>query len=277
MKNVERSAFGAMYVLCVAVVLFVGTAMAPAAAKEWKTVRIGTDATYPPFESIDSKGEIVGWEIDFCKELCARMQVTCTFQNQDWDGIIPSLIGGKFDVILSGMSITPKRQEKVLFSDLYYAAPPVFVGSVADKSNDVSPAALKGKAIGVQSSTIFADYLAKYYKDSDIRLYPAGDEPNIDLADGRLDYVVNDSVAEESFIEKSGNGCCRIVAMIERDPAIFGPGVGAAFRKEDADLCAMFNQAIAALFADGTYDRLAKRYFKVDVRPDAGQRIQPPR
>jgi polar amino acid transport system substrate-binding protein len=250
---------------------FVLPADGPAAAKTWKTVRIGTDATYPPFESIDSKGEIVGWEIDYGKALCAWMQVTCTFQNQDWDGIIPSLLGDKFDVILSGMSVTPARRTKVLFSDLYYAAPPVFVGSAADKSDDVSPAALKGKTIGAQSSTIFADYLAKYYKDSDIKLYPAGDEPNIDLADGRLDYVVNDIVAEESFIEKSGNGCCRIVAMIRRDPAIFGPGVGAAFRKEDTDLCAMFNQAIAALFANGTYDRLMKQYFKVDVRPHAGQ------
>jgi polar amino acid transport system substrate-binding protein len=269
--NVKRAASRAVFVLGIAVVLVAGTATTPTTAKEWKTVRIGTDATYPPFESIDPTGRIVGWEIDYGNALCARMQVICTFQNQDWDGIIPSLLAGKFDVILSGMSITPKRQEEVLFSDLYYAAPPVFVGSAADKSNDVSPAALKGKAIGAQSSTIFADYLAKYYKDSDIKLYPAGDEPNIELADGRLDYVVNDSVAEESFIENSGKGCCRIVAMIRRDPAIFGPGVGAAFRKEDTDLCAMFNQAIAALFADGTYDRLAKRYFKVDVRPAAGQ------
>ena len=96
-------------------------------SKAWKKVRIGTDATYPPFESIDSRGEIVGWEIDYGRALCARMNVTCTFQNQDWDGIIPSLLGGKFDIILSGMSVTPARQEKVLFSDLYYAAPPVFV------------------------------------------------------------------------------------------------------------------------------------------------------
>ncbi len=271
MKSVRNSALSAVLGLGITVVLLAGTATAPVAAKAWRTVRISTDATYPPFESIDARGEIVGWEIDYGKALCARMQVTCTFQNQDWDGIIPSLLGGRFDVILSGMSVTPARQKMVMFSDLYYAAPPVFVGSAAGKSNDVSPAALKGKAIGAQSSTIFADYLAKYYKDSDIKLYPTGDEPNIDLASGRLDYVVNDSVAEESFIEKSGDGCCRIVAMIKRDPAIFGPGVGAAFRKEDTDLCAMFNQAIAALFADGTYDRLAKQYFKVDVRPDAGQ------
>jgi polar amino acid transport system substrate-binding protein len=247
--------------------ILVAGAVVPAGAKDWKTVRIGTDATYPPFESVDSKGKIVGWEIDYGKALCANMRVACTFQNQDWDGIIPSLLAGKFDVILSGMSVTPARQQKVLFSTLYYAAPPVFMGSVADKSTDISPAALRGKAIGTQSSTIFANYLAKYYKDSDIKLYPTGDEPNLELASGRLDYSVTDSVAAESFIEKSGNGCCRIVAEIKRDPEIFGTGVGAAFRKEDTELCGMFNKAIAALYADGTFDRLAKQYFKVDIRP----------
>jgi lysine-arginine-ornithine-binding protein len=242
---------------------------APAQAKDWTTVRIGMDATYPPFESVDSSGAIVGWEVDYGKALCAKMQVTCTFQNQDWDGIIPSLLAGKFDVILSSMNETPARAQKVLFSDVYYATPPVFMGPASDKSNDVSPAALKGKTIGCQSSTVFAAYLAKYYKDSDIKLYPGGDEANIELKNGRLDYAVNDSIVAQSFIDKSGDGCCRIVANIDRkkDPDVFGPGVGAAFRKDDTDLAAMFNKAIAQVKADGTFDKLAAKYFKVDIRP----------
>jgi len=56
--------------------------------------------------------------------ICARLQVTCTFQNQDWDGIIPSLLSNKFDVI---------------FSEVYYATPPVFVAQATEKSTDVSP------------------------------------------------------------------------------------------------------------------------------------------
>jgi lysine-arginine-ornithine-binding protein len=242
---------------------------APAEAKDWTTVRIGTDATYPPFESVDSKGDIVGWEIEYGKALCAAMKVTCTFQNQDWDGIIPSLLAGKFDVILSSMNETPARAQKVLFSDVYYATPPVFIGTTADKSDDVSPAALKGKTIGCQSSTVFANYLAKYYKDSDIKLYPGGDEAQVELKNGRLDYAVNDSIVAQTFIDKSGDGCCRIVAKIDRkkDPEIFGPGVGAAFRKDDTDLAAMFNKAIAQVKADGTFDKLAAKYFKIDIRP----------
>ena len=241
-------------------------AVSDADAKDWKTIRFGMDATYAPFESVASNGDIVGFEVDYGKVLCQKMKVTCTFQNQDWDGIIPALLANKFDVILSSMNITDERKKKVLFSDMYYATPPVFVGQASNKSDDVSPAALKGKTIGTQSSTIHANYLDKFYKDSEIKLYPTQDEPNLDLASGRIDYVMGDSLVEEDFVEKKGNGCCRILSKVTRVPEIHGPGVGAAFRPEDTDLAAMFNKAIAEADADGTYKALETKYFKDDIR-----------
>ena len=138
------------------------------------------------------QGKIVGFEVDYANALCAKMHVTCTFQNQDWDGIIPALLGGKFDAVMSSMNETPARAKRVLFSDVYYATPPVWVTTKANKSDDISPAALKGKAIGTQSSTTFANYLEKFYKGFEVKLYPGGDEPLADLANGRLDYVVLD-------------------------------------------------------------------------------------
>jgi polar amino acid transport system substrate-binding protein len=249
-----------------AIVLTAALAGGSAQAKEWKTVRVGMDATYAPFESVNEKGEIVGFEVDYAKALCAKMGVTCTFQNQDWDGIIPSLLANKFDVIISSMNETPERSKKVLFSDVYYATPPVWMGPAANKSDDVSPAAMKGKLIGSQSSTTFANYLQKHYKDAEIKGYPGADEPNLDLANGRLDYVVTDILVAEAFIEKSGNGCCRIIKEIKREPDIFGPGVGVAMRPADTDLRDMFNKAIAALDADGTYKKIEAKYFKIDIR-----------
>jgi polar amino acid transport system substrate-binding protein len=246
--------------------LAVALAGGPACAKDWKTVRIGMDATYPPFESVNAKGDIIGWEVDYATELCKRMKVTCTFQNQDWDGIIPSLIASKFDVIISSMNITPPRTKLVDFSDVYYATPPVFIGLASNKSDDVSPEALKGKTIGTQSSTTFANYLEAYYKGSEIKLYPGGDEPQLDLKAGRIDYTVTDSIVGGTFVEKVGGGCCRVVAEIKRIPEIFGPGVGAAFRKEDSDLRDMFNKAIAEVDADGTYKTIAAKYFKTNIR-----------
>ena len=236
-----------------------------ATAKEWKTVRIGVDATYPPFESVNPKGEIVGFEVDYAKALCTKMKLTCTFQNQDWDGVIPALLSDKFDVIFSSMNMTPARAQKVLFSDMYYATSPVWVTSVANKSDDVSPAFIKGKSVGAQSSTVFANYLEHDFKAAEVKLYPGGDEPFLDLASGRIDYVVGDILVAEKMIEKSP-GCCRIITPIKRDAVIFGPGVGAAFRPADTDLKAMFDKAIAEADADGTFKKLAGGYFKIDIR-----------
>ncbi len=236
-----------------------------ASAKEWKTVRFGTDATYAPFESVNPKGEIVGFEVDYGNALCARMKVTCVWQNQDWDGVVPALLSSKFDVIFSSMNITAERAKRILFSDMYYATAPIFATQAATKSDDVTPAALKGKTIGTQSSTVFANYLELKYKASEIKLYPGGDEPFIDLANGRLDYIIGDILVAQKFIEKNP-GCCRIVSEIARTPETFGPGVGAAFRPEDTDLKDMFNKAIAELDADGTYKKIEAQYFKTDIR-----------
>jgi lysine-arginine-ornithine-binding protein len=249
-------------VLGVAAAWSIGSAQ----AKDWKTVRIGMDATYAPFESVNPKGEIVGFEVDYANALCAKLKLTCTFQNQDWDGIIPALLAGKFDMIFSSMNITAERAKKVIFTDFYIATPPVIAGQASNKSDDVSPAALKGKSIGTQSSTIHANYLEKFYKDSDIKLYPTQDEPNQDLASGRLDYVMGDGIVTQDFIDKHGNGCCRIIATIKRVPEIHGPGVGAAFRPEDTDLRDMFNKAIAEADADGTFTTIEKKYFTINIR-----------
>lgn len=238
---------------------------APAQAKEWKTVRVGMDATYPPFESVNPKGEIVGWEVDYAKALCDKMKVTCTFQNQDWDGVIPALLSSKFDVIFSSMNITPERAKRVLFSEMYYATPPVWVTTAANKSDDVSPAFMKGKTVGTQSSTTFANYLDKMFKGADVKLYPGGDEPFLDLAAGRIDYSVGDLLVAQKMIEKNP-GCCRIITTIPRTPDVFGIGVGAAFRPDDADLKSLFDKAIAEADADGTFKKIAGEYFKIDIR-----------
>ncbi len=92
------------------------------------------------------------------------------------------------------------------------------------------------------------------------------DEPNLDLASGRIDYVVGDGLVEQDFIEKKGNGCCRVVSKIQRVPEIHGIGVGAAFRPEDTELRDMFNKAIAELDTDGTYAKLEAKYFKDTIR-----------
>ena len=249
----------------VTLVAALGLSVTGAVAKEYKNLVFGMDASYPPFESINPQGEVVGFEVDYAKAICERIKVSCKFQNQDWDGIIPALLTGKIDVIFSSMSITEPRKKRVIFSQVYYTTPPVFIGQASNKSDDVSPAALKGKTIATQSSTPHANYLERFYKDSQVKLYPTQDEANADLANGRVDYVFADQLSLEVFVEKSG-GCCRVVAKIPRDQEIYGPGIGAAFRPDDTDLRDAFNKAIDELDADGTYQKIAAKYFKTNIR-----------
>lgn len=155
-----------------AAAVFVVAATAGASAKEWKTVRIGTEGAYPPFNYVENN-ELKGFDIDIGKALCEKMKVTCTFVAQDWDGIIPALLAGKYDAIVASMSITEERKKQIDFSKKYYNTPASFVAAKDTKITDTSPAALKGKVLGAQGSTIHSNYLEDLYAKAgaEVKLY----------------------------------------------------------------------------------------------------------
>jgi polar amino acid transport system substrate-binding protein len=242
----------------------VGASGALAQAKEWKEIRIGTEGAYPPYNNLNAKKELEGFEIDLGNLLCEKMKVKCTWVVQDWDGIIPALQANKYDVIFAGMNATDERRKQVDFTAVYSKTPIWAVGPKNTKSDDISPAALKGKTIGTQSSTIHANYLEKFYKDSDIRLYPTQEEANLDLINGRLDYNVADALALADFLRGQGKDCCRRIAEVKRDDAIHGAGVAGAVRKSDTALKELINKAIAEAIADGSHKKLEDKWFKYD-------------
>lgn len=249
-----------------AVAAFVAmTGGAFAQQKDWKEIRIGTEGAYPPFNNLNAKKELEGFEIDYGNALCEKMKVKCTWIVQDWDGIIPALLSNKYDVIIAGMNATDERKKRVAFSEVYTKTPISMIGAKSIASTDVSPAALKGKAIGAQGSTIHANWLEKHYKDSTIRPYPTQEEANLDLQNGRIDYIVADKLALEDFINGKGKDCCKFIADVPRDLAIHGPGVGMAMRKEDTALKAMLDKAILDSVADGTHKKIADKWFKFPV------------
>ena len=245
--------------------LVLAASFTAAPAKEWKTIRIGTEGAYPPFNNLNAKGELEGFEIDYAKLLCEKMKVTCTFVAQDWDGIIPALLAGKYDVIIAGMNATDERRKKVNFSHVYTIVPPAFIAAKSVTSADVSPATLKGKVIGAQASTIHTNYLEKYYKDSVLKGYPTQEEANLDLSNGRLDYIVADKVSLFDFLKAQGKDCCKWIADVKRDPAIHGDGLAMALRKEDEDLLAMWNKVIDESLADGSFKKITAKYFDFDI------------
>lgn len=241
---------------------FVGSA----SAKDWSTVRIGTEGAYPPFNFYDTNKELQGFDVDIAKALCDQMKVTCEFVAQDWDGIIPALLAKKYDAIIASMSITEERKKVVDFTDKYYGSSANFVTRKDGGITDTSPEALKGKTLGAQSATIHANYLEGEHPDAEIKLYATQDEANLDLASGRLDAIVADSFVLYDWLESTEDGkCCQFVGEKLTDVEYFGIGAGIATRQEDKDLTAMFNKAIAEIIANGTYAKINDKYFPFSI------------
>jgi lysine-arginine-ornithine-binding protein len=249
-----------LLLLAAAIVLVAGTAQA-----EMRKVVIGTEGAYPPFNSIDTNGELVGFDVDIAKALCAAANFECTFVVQDWDGIIPGLIAKKYDAIIASMSITEERKQKVDFTNKYYNTPAKFIAAKG-ATFEFTADGLAGKVIGTQRATIHENFLRDNFPNSDIRVYATQDEANADLAAGRLDLVLADSVAlDEGFLKTDGGACCAFVGPDYSDPKWFGEGAGIAIRKGEQDLVDAFNAALAQILADGTYKAINDKYFDFDV------------
>ena len=264
--------------------------LAPAAhAKDWKTVVIAMEGAYAPWNLTDSSGKIVGFEPDLAMELCKRAALECKIIAQDWDGMIPGLKEGKFDVIMDGMSITDARKKEIDFTRPYATPGASFLapsdsplakttGAGALINLDKDPAAgeaaiksiqsaLKGKTLGVQVSTIHANFANTYLKDvATVKEYKTIDERDIDLETGRLDAVLDDYTANTAAAEKPDAKGLAIVGP-RFTGAVFGVGAGMGFRKSDADLTARFDKALAEAIADGSVKKYSEQWFKVDVTP----------
>jgi arginine/ornithine transport system substrate-binding protein len=260
----QLAEFGKRATLVIAAAAFVMLA-GGASAGEMKKVKIGTEGAYPPFNSIDSNGQLVGFDIDIGKALCKVANFECEFVVQDWDGIIPGLIAKKYDAIVASMSITDKRKEVVDFTEKYYQTPARFVAAKG-AGFDISPDGLKGKVIGVQRATTHENFLRAKFPGADVRAYATQDEANADLVSGRLDLVMADSVVLlEGFLKTDAGQGFEFVGPGYIDPKYHGVGVGIAVRKGDDELRQAFNAAIDKIRADGTYKAINAKYFDFDV------------
>lgn len=236
-----------------------------AQAKEWKQIRIGVEGAYPPFSKTEEDGSVTGFDIDIANALCAELKAECTLVKQDWDGIIPALLGRKFDAIIATMDITEERQKKVAFTQKYQHIPARFVAK-KDVTYEGTDAFMKDKRVGVQRATTMDLYISDNFPSAEIKRYGSADEAYLDLKAGRLDYVMADSAAiSDGLLAKEGGDQFEFVGPQLNDPKWFGYGAGIAIRKQDKDLAEQLNKAIDAIRADGTYKKIQDQYFTFDV------------
>lgn len=232
---------------------------APAAHAE---IKVGIAAEpFPPFSAKDASGKWTGFEIDLLNAACAAMKETCTPVEVAWDGIIPALEARTIDMIWSSMAITPARAEKVLFSKYYYRTALMLAGTRA------LPEGVKGHTIGVQASTVAANYAeAKFVPEgATVKTYATQDEATLDLAAGRIDYTLASAAVLAGFLASDeGKACCELKAKITGTDESDG-AVAAAMRKDGTALAEKVNAAIAALAASGAFEQALAKYPGLDT------------
>ena len=256
-------------ILALSLIMGISSAASVSAALP-QSIRIGTDTTYAPFSSKDSKGNFIGFDIDLGNELCSRIKVKCTWVGSDFDALIPSLKAKKIDAIISSLSITEKRQQEIAFSDKLYAADSRLI---AAKGSPIQPTleSLKGKHVGVlQGSTQEAYGNGRWRSHGvDVVAYQNQDLIYSDLAAGRLDAALQDEVAaSEGFLKQPAGKDFAFAGPSVKDKKFFGDGTGIGLRKDDSELKAAFDKALADMRKDGTYDKMAKKYFDFNVYGD---------
>jgi polar amino acid transport system substrate-binding protein len=231
----------------------------------WRTVRIASEGARPPYNYLENN-KLAGFEIDLARDLCARMKVSCSFTAQDWDGLIPGLLAHRYDAIMAAMEITDETRQKIAFTKPYIRMPSAFMTSKQHASLDTTPEGLVGRTIGVESGGTHEAYVGDVYKQSEIRTYATLEEAILDLAEGQLDAVIGDKDALADFIKTRKEAqCCVLAADVPRDPAYFGDGIGIGLRKENTTLKAMFEKALDACMADGTFAKIRAKYFDFNI------------
>ena len=229
------------------------------------TLRIALEGTYPPFNFRDEQGKLTGFDVEIAEAIAARLKVKPQFTTTEWSGILAGLQAGKYDVIVNQVAATPQRQQVFDFSAPYVVSSPQLIVRANETRAIRSEADLKGLTIGVGQGSNYAD-LARSIAGANVKVYPGAPEYLQDLATGRIDVALNDSLLIPYLAQKT------------RLPVKAGAPLGNVesnaipFRKGSPKFKQAIDRALEDLKADGTFARISTKWFGRDVsKPPAAQ------
>ncbi|GIL00678.1 MAG: amino acid ABC transporter [Alphaproteobacteria bacterium] len=227
------------------------TAVSAGSAFAQQVIRMGTEGAYEPYNFINDKGEIDGFERELGDKLCEIAGYTCEWVKNDWDTIIPNLLSGNYDTIMAGMSITDERKEKIDFTQNYF--PPAASAYVALAGADDS--VINGN-IAAQVNTIQSAYIAE--SDATLIEFAIADETVAAVRNGEADAVFADKDYLQKIVDES-NGELKFVG----EDVQLGGGVGMGVRKSDTEMRDKFDAAITQLKGDGTLNAMIEKWFNI--------------
>ncbi|MCX7559194.1 transporter substrate-binding domain-containing protein [Sulfitobacter sp. F26204] len=218
-----------------------------------KTIRMGTEGAYPPYNFLNDAGEVDGFERAVGDELCKRAELTCEWVTNEWDSIIPNLTSGNYDTIIAGMSITDERDEVIDFTQNYF---PPAASAYAAKSEGAD---LTGGVVAAQTSTIQAGHVAE--SGATLLEFATYDDTIAAVMSGEADAVFADKDALVPTVEESGGEL-----VFAGDDVPLGGGIGIGLRESDTELKEKFNTAITSMKEDGTLNELIIKWFGEDAK-----------
>jgi ABC-type amino acid transport substrate-binding protein len=227
-------------------------------------LRVGSDASYPPFESINEKtNKIEGFDMDLLDAIGQKAGFTVDAHNALFDTIFTALSYGQYDLVISASTITDERKQTVNFSDPYFKSGQVIVVRAADKDKVKTPDDLVGKTIGVQAGTTGAEAAKSIKNTKDVKAYPTAPEAFQALANGDVDAVINDVPVSLNIILNSP----KLNLVVIGKPFTL-EYYGIAVRKDCTDLQDKVNKALGEVIADGTYAKVYAKFFGEPPDPE---------
>jgi ABC-type amino acid transport substrate-binding protein len=264
MRKARTSRWDTVFTAVVVLVLVTVAGCSPAGslstlkqARQKGQLTVGSDTTYAPMEFVKDN-MVTGFDVDIMSAIGDRLGVKCTVMPTAWDGIIAALQTGKFDALISSMTITPEREKEVVFTIPYYRAD---MGILFNKTaHDVqSPAGLAGLNVGVQVGTTGDQAAAMIHGIKKLSKYPDIQLAIADLDVGRVDAVVNDYPVCAFYAQNNKDlSVVRIAKIGSLDLTQY---YGIAVRTSETDLKKAFDDALRALAADGIYDTIYAKWF----------------
>lgn len=241
-------------VLATALTLSISALSANAA----QTLRIGTLAAYAPFEYVDSKtGKYEGFDIDLIQEILKREGYDAKIVSMSLDGLIPALISNNIDIAISALTITPERAERVDFSDPYMNAGLTVITNKANASKIKSLKDLEGKTLCAEIGSAGA-MLSKTIKGTKIRTFNSTSDAFLELNRNTCYAMLNDGPANSYFLTTKAGKAMNLKAL---DWVVSNDYYGIAVNKGNAKMLDIVNKGLRSMMADGTYDKLYKKWF----------------
>ena len=221
-------------------------------------LRVGLEAGYMPFEMIDRSGEVIGFDIDLARLMARKLGVKLKVVNQSWDGIIPALLTGKFDVTLGGMTITPERAQSVEFCDPYVTIGQTVLLSakLAGRVKSVQDLDRPEHTVLTKLGTTGDIAARRQFKRAQLRTFEHQAEAVIEVQNGRAAGFVYDLPFNAVMAARTPASLVHLQEPFTREDLAW------AIRKGDPALRQWLNDFLAGLRRDGTYDALYRKWFE---------------